>query len=732
MKLSLYLAATLVLSISSASARPARNAANHPKLATASIAAEIPSSSTNLESVQSARPVAVPNPDLSEDVLSHPPSIPAARSQFLHNAEMEKGESTGSLLILAATLIPVKDAAAEQQIVSVPSPVSILPQLTPNAAKPKADEASSVVVEQKIVHTAYSALPVIPALQTSIAAPLAVSSSMLEHTSPTIVPSISVVDFEAAPSGVVDLNSTPTSATYSVQKPIRISKAGDVFDPEIMAHTVNVLEGYPIVSTSLGASLPTTPAMKVDIPTKVASAVPIVYSSAPSKLLDDFENAEVDLMGTEVVTTAFAGVLPTSSISDVLDSVPKLSSEKVLPTNINLPAQPIPAEPISQADLPHEPLANASGKKMEDAIPLPIPLSSVDLPFAPPKPTIISVAPLPSLALPTPPLSIASVVLPHFAESILPVQDKYVELAQSITDTYISSPYLAGALANVKEAVDRYIKEHMQDGKMIDMHNVKQQNKQPNLVHTFIGFQSILEACKVVINRLPGTEAITNEDFHRLIQETHDLMIQARRMEIEYFEGMAGMNANFQQSAISLLEQSDIEKALTNDDKQEANVPQLNPDEFVKLVSQFVEEMQKFLIDFGKAFGEINPAVPTPSIQPIPEPTLPSLPVAPVLTLVPVSIPISIPVQEVLQSAALAIPTSLPNPAENAPAQPELIPPPVVTSPVIPTPPAQPLPTQPVVAFEGILSNESAFTDFDLVYFLGTGTSYAAVPTTLA
>lgn len=51
-----------------------------------------------------------------------------------------------------------------------------------------------------------------------------------------------------------------------------INKAGNVFDPESIAHTVNVKEGYPIVPTELGAAVPTTPtipSMKVDAPTKV-------------------------------------------------------------------------------------------------------------------------------------------------------------------------------------------------------------------------------------------------------------------------------------------------------------------------------------------------------------------------------------------------------------------------------------------------------------------------------
>ncbi|KAG2174324.1 hypothetical protein INT43_004347 [Umbelopsis isabellina] len=746
MKLSLYLAATLVLSISSAAARPAQVAANHPKLATASIAADVLSSLPKSEATQSAGLFSVPDPDLSEDVLSHPPSIPVANSPFLGDVEMGKTESTGSIVKTAATSIPINEATAEQQIVSVPAPVSVLPQPTPNAANLKVDEALSADVEKAIAPMASSVPPLILGLQTSSAAHLSDTSSMLKNASPTDMPSIAVFDPESAPSDAVDINGAP-SATYSVQKPYdnRIFKAGDVFDPESVAHTVNVLEGYPIVSANSDAVMPTTPPMKVNTPTKVVLSVPVVSSSPPSMIVDDFENAEADLMGAEVGTTAFAAVLPTSSVSDVLNSVPEPSEKvsnrvihdhprqnspnsypiKVLATNINLPGKPIPAESISQANPPKEPLAKENEEKLENAIPLPIPLSSVDLPFAPPKPTIISVEPLPSLALPTPPLSIASAVLPHFAESVLPVQDKFVELAQAMGRA-------SGALADVKEAVDRYIKEHMLDGKMIDMHNVKQQNKQPNLVHAFIDFQRILEACKVLINSVPGNEAITNADLQRLIQEAHDLMIRARQMEIEYFESMAGMNANLQQSAKSLLEQSDIEKALANDNNQEAMVPQLNPDELAKLVSQFVEEMQKFLIDFAKSFAEINPAVPTPSIQLIPEPTLPSLSIIPALSPVPVSVPISIPVQEAVQSAAPTIPTILPNPAENVPAHPEHVSSPAEILPANPTLPTPSLPTQPVVAFASMLSDESAFTDLDFVGFLGTGTTYAAVPTTLA
>lgn len=284
----------------------------------------------------------------------------------------------------------------------------------------------------------------------------------------------------------------------------------------------------------------------------------------------------------------------------------------------------------------------------------------------------------------------------------------------------------------MKEAVDRYIKEHMQDGKMIDMHNIKQQNKQPNLVHAFIDFQKILDACKVLISSMPGIEAITNEDLQRLIQESHDLMIRARQMEIEYFENMAGMNAKLQQFPHSLLEQSDIEKALNNDNNQETTVPQLNPDELAKLVSQFVEEMQKFLIDFAKAFIEINPAVPTPSIQIIPEPTLPSLSIIHALPSAPVSIPISIPLQVEVQSAATTIPTSLADPVKIVPAQPELTSSPAVILPASSTLPAPPLPTEPIASFEDMLSDESTFTDLDFVEFLGTGTTYAAVPTTRA
>lgn len=149
MKLSLYLAATLVLSISSASARPAQVAANQPKLATESIAADTFSSLPNLEAAPSAGPVAVPDPDLSEDVLKHPLSMPTV----------------------------------DRQLVSAPPVIPVLPTPVPDATNLKMEEASAAV-EKKFVPMASSVLPSIPALQTSIAAPLAVSSSVLKNSSP--------------------------------------------------------------------------------------------------------------------------------------------------------------------------------------------------------------------------------------------------------------------------------------------------------------------------------------------------------------------------------------------------------------------------------------------------------------------------------------------------------------------------------------------------------------------
>jgi hypothetical protein len=277
----------------------------------------------------------------------------------------------------------------------------------------------------------------------------------------------------------------------------------------------------------------------------------------------------------------------------------------------------------------------------------------------------------------------------------------------------------------LKEAVDKFINEHLQDGKMIDVYNIRQQNKQPNLIRTFIDFQSIIEASKAAINRLPAKEMITKEDLQKLIKETHDLMVQARQMEIEYFEGMTGIKTNSQQFSTYLLEQGDIEKALKYDNDQEVKLPQLSPDELVKLVSQFVEDMQKFLIDFAKSFGEINPGMPTPTIQPVPEPTLPSLPVASIP--VPVPVPVSVPVQDAIPNVP-AVPSNLSNP-EIAPIP---IPSPITNTPTNTVSPAQPLPFQPAVAIKDILSNEGIFTDLDFVEFLGAGTTYAAVPTTVA
>jgi hypothetical protein len=162
------------------------------------------------------------------------------------------------------------------------------------------------------------------------------------------------------------------------------------------------------------------------------------------------------------------------------------------------------------------------------------------------------------------------------------------------------------------EFIDKFIHDHLADGKKIDTFNIMEQTKQPNLVYTFQLFRAIINDSHKELRELKAKGTITYEDVQHLIMASHQSILEARRLQDDYAKSKDGKKSETDLSTVTFLQPIEIEMALKSHERIDISPITISSDLFIEYVSQFVEKTQSFLETLANVFtsGQAPTALP--------------------------------------------------------------------------------------------------------------------------
>lgn len=163
----------------------------------------------------------------------------------------------------------------------------------------------------------------------------------------------------------------------------------------------------------------------------------------------------------------------------------------------------------------------------------------------------------------------------------------------------ILSPAHLAFIDKLLEFIDKFVHDHLSDGKKIDIFNVMEKSKQPNLVYTFQLFRKIINESQASIHAVASKDKVTFQDVQSLLLTTHKGLNDVRRLQQEYKKSMDGKKSEIDLTAVTFLAPVEIEKALKGSEKVDISRMAMSSDLFLEYTEQFVQKAQSLLETFA-------------------------------------------------------------------------------------------------------------------------------------